>query len=238
MKGAGSRVFLLTNDDGIDAPGLQALTSAIEGLGRARVVAPVGQYSNCGHSVTTHRPLLIDRRPDGRIAVDGSPADCVRVALHHLEPALDWVVSGINAGGNLGSDVHYSGTVAAAREAVLHGRPAIAVSHYVARGREIDWPSAARWTRRVLDELVARPWEPGTLWSVNLPHPEKADLEPEIVFCPLDPSPLPLTFRIVEDGRRAEYAGNYHGRPRVAGADVETCLGGRIAVTLLRVTPV
>src|SRR5215212_1249585 len=157
MENEEPRVFLLTNDDGWDAPGLEALRKAAEGLGTCRVVAPCGPHSGCGHRVTTHEPIAVERRPDGRIVVAGTPADCVRLALHHLAPDVSWVLSGINAGGNLGTDVHHSGTVAAVREAVIHGRPGIAISHYIARGRPIDWPAAARRAAAVLRDLLARP---------------------------------------------------------------------------------
>ncbi len=230
----GVRTLVLTNDDGIDAPGLEALSAAIEGLGNLRVIAPFGPYSGCGHVVTTHQPIVISRRGEGRYAVEGTPADCVRMAIHHLEPGLSWVISGINAGGNLGTDVYHSGTVAAAREAAIQGRPGIAISHYIARGRPIDWPRASRWARGVLVGLLARPWEPGTFWNVNLPHPEPETAEPEVVFCPLDTSPLPLDYRLESEGLVAHYCGNYQARERVRGADVEVCFGGRIAVTLIR----
>ena len=108
------------------------------------------------------------------------------------------MLSGINAGGNLGTDVHSSGTVAAVREAAIRGVPGIAVSHYIARGRAIDWPRAAVWTSRVLRRLMAQPCEPGTFWNVNLPHPAPGSEEPEIILCPLDASPLPLDYRIEE----------------------------------------
>ena len=226
-------ILLLTNDDGIDAPGLAALEAAAEGLGTLRVVAPSGPQSGVGHAVTTHRDLLTCVDARGRRHVDGTPADCVRLALHHLEPGLDWVVSGINAGGNLGADVYHSGTVAAAREAALHGRRGVALSHYIARGRPVDWTLAATWARRVLDDLFARPHVPGTFWSVNLPHPAPGDREPEVVFCPFDPSPLPVAYRV--DGDLARYAGDYHGRRRVPGADVDVCFNGDIAVSRVRV---
>ena len=226
--------LLLTNDDGIDAPGMSALIEATRGLGRQRVVAPSGPYSGCGHTVTTHKPLLINRHSEERISIDGTPADCVRLALHHLQPDLSWVVSGINAGGNLGTDVHHSGTVAAIREAVIHGRPGVAVSHYIARGRPIDWPLASRWTRQVLLDLLSRPWEPGTFWNVNLPHPLPDSPDPAIVFCPLDLSPLPLSFRLDQDGAIAHYNGDYSSRARVPGHDVDSCFNGQIAVTLVR----
>src|SRR6185503_14961023 len=100
----------------------------------------------------------------------GTPADCVRLALHHLAPETTWVLSGVNAGGNLGADVHHSGTVAAVREAVLHGWPGVAVSHYRKRGVAFDWPRAAALVGRVLRDLLGRPWQRGTLWNVNLAH--------------------------------------------------------------------
>ena len=111
--------------------------------------------------------------------------------------------------------------------------PGIALSHYIARGRVIDWPRAARWATRVLRQLLALPPEPGTFWNVNFPHPGPDEPDPDIVFCPLDPSPLPLTYR-VEDGQ-ATYTGNYQSRARRPLSDVDVCFGGRIAVTLIRV---
>ncbi len=235
MSSEPGRILLLTNDDGVEAPGIGALVEAAKGLGRCRVVAPGDPSSGCGHAVTTHGPIAITPRPDGRTAVAGSPADCVRLALIRLEPAFDWVVSGINAGGNLGGDLHHSGTVAAVRESVLRGRPGIAVSHFIARNKTIDWNRAAYWTSVVLRRLMEMPWEPGTFWNVNLPHPDANASEPEVVFCPVDSSPLPLDFRFNPDGGEAHYSGDYQSRPRAPGTDVDVCFGGRIAVSLVRV---
>ncbi len=223
--------LLLTNDDGIDAPGLAALEGAAGGLGRVLVVAPSGPQSGCGHRVTTHAPIAATRRDEARFAIDGTPADCVRLALHHLTGPVDWVISGINAGGNLGVDIFHSGTVAAVREGVIHGLRGVAISHYIARGRAIDWERAARWTARVLATLLQRPTPPETFWNVNLPHPGPEADEPGMVDCPLDPSPLPLDYR-VNDGA-AEYTGNYQARPRCPGGDVDVCFGGQIAVSLV-----
>lgn len=167
------------------------------------------------------------------MAVTGTPADCVRLALYQLAPRPRWIFSGINAGANLGADVHHSGTVAAVREGVLHGTRGIALSHYIARGRAIDWAQAARWARDILRQLVALPCEAGTFWNVNFPHPEPGGPDPDVVFCPLDPSPLPLCYR-VEDGGFV-YAGDYQKRARQPGSDVDVCFGDRIAVTLIRV---
>jgi 5'/3'-nucleotidase len=226
-------VLALTNDDGVDAPGMQALLQAARGLGRCRVIAPSGPISGCGHQVTTHGPIRITPWGHDVLAVGGTPVDCVRLAVAELATDLRWVLSGINAGGNLGTDVYISGTVAAVREAAIHGVPAIALSHYIARGQAIDWARAADWAGRVLRRLLATPWEPGTFWNVNLPHLPPGDLEPELVFCPLDPSPLPLGYRI--EGNVAVYTGDYQRRARREGADVAVCFGGQISATLMRV---
>jgi 5'-nucleotidase len=223
--------LLCTNDDGIDAPGLQALLEAVGSLGEPIVVAPLEHVSGCSHRVTTSQPLRLHSHREPHLAIDGTPADCVRVGLH-LDAAVDWVLSGINEGGNLGADVHISGTVAAVREAVLHGKPGVALSHYHRRGRPIDWATAAAWGRAVLEELLARPWTPGTFWNVNLPHLEPGAARPDVVFCPLEPGPLPLSFR--REGDLLHYNGDYHQRPRRRGSDVDVCFGGNIAVTELR----
>lgn len=223
--------LLLTNDDGIDAPGLQALCAAATELGEAVIVAPAGAYSGCSHQVTTHAPIPVERREPGRYAVSGTPADCVRVSLARLAMDAEWVLAGINAGGNLGADVWHSGTVAAVREAVLHGRPGIAVSHYLRRGVPVDWNRAARWIVPILRDLVSRPWEPGTLWNINLPHLDPDSAEPEAVLCRVDPGPLPISYREDGDGNLLVYDGNYHQRTRTPGADVDVCFGGRIAVS-------
>jgi 5'-nucleotidase len=221
--------FLLTNDDGIEAPGLAALGAAAGRLGEPVVVAPLDAVSGCSHRVTTHQPLRVTQPRVGHYAVDGTPADCVRVALHGVAPDAAWVLSGINAGGNLGADVWHSGTVAAVREAVLHGWPGVALSHYHRKGRPIDWKRASAWVLPVLRDLLARPPERGTFWNVNLPHLEPGAPDPEVVFCRLDPTPLPLSFR--REGDLYHYDGDYHARGREKGTDVDVCFAGRIAVS-------
>lgn len=232
MTSHGQPILVLTNDDGVDAPGMHALQQAAKSLGQCRVIAPIGPISGCGHQVTTHAPIRISPRGHHILAVAGTPVDCVRLAIHSLATDVTWVISGINPGGNLGTDLHHSGTVAAVREAAIRGVPGIAVSHYIARGREIDWDWAAIWTARVLETLMARPREPGTFWNVNLPHTAPGASEPEIVDCPLDPSPLPLDYRV--EGDAVLYTGDYQRRSRCPGADVAVCFGGQISVTLMR----
>ncbi|MBI2804770.1 MAG: 5'/3'-nucleotidase SurE [Planctomycetes bacterium] len=223
--------LLLTNDDGIDAAGLAALAAAAQTLGRLTWVAPHTTLSGCGHRVTTDGPIRIFPKGDTRWAIDGTPADCVRVALAKLAPDVDWVLSGMNHGGNLGVDVHHSGTVAAVREAVFHGKPGIAVSHYRKRGAEFDWPRAQQWMTKILADLLQESWTPGTFWNVNLPNLGPHDPEPRVIYCPLEIGPLPLNFRAGADW--LHYDGDYHGRPRVAGSDVDVCFAGNIAVTKL-----
>jgi 5'-nucleotidase len=226
--------LLLTNDDGIDAAGLAALRAAAETLGRSLVVAPAQCHSGGGHQVTTHGPIRIVRRDNLCHVVEGTPADCVRLALDRLGRETDWVLAGINHGGNLGADLYMSGTAAAVREGVLHGKPGIAVSHYHRKGIDpLDWPRATRWLVPILRDLVSRPWTPGTFWNVNLPHLGAGAGDPEVVVCPIDPSPLPVSY--ATQGDLLTYNGNYHERPRQPGSDIDHCFGGRIAVSLVRV---
>jgi 5'-nucleotidase len=224
--------FILTNDDGIDAPGIQALRRAVEG--ESVTVAPRDHQSGCSHRVTTTEgPILIEERGPGAYAVAGTPADCTRVALHHLGFRPRYVLSGINAGGNLGWDIYPSGTVAAAREAAYLGVPGIAVSQYIKKGSRIDWDRAAAMTNRVLGELLVRDMQPGAFWNVNLPHLDIDEPEPDLVYCEPCRQPLPVSFRVGEGGLL--YTGEYSLRPRDPGADVDLCFSGKITVSLLRI---
>jgi 5'-nucleotidase len=228
--------LLITNDDGIDAPGLEALIDAASGLGRILVVAPDDARSGAGHSVTTREPILVKKVDEGRYALCGTPADCTRLALTELAPGVDWVLSGINRGGNLGADTYISGTVAAAREAAFLGRPAIAISQYVRADLELDWEWTVGRAATVLRRLLDLPLSPRSFWNVNLPHLPPGSPEPEMVFCGLDLCPLDVRFRLERIAERPErlvahFEGNYHGRRRDIGRDVEVCFGGRIAVT-------
>ncbi len=229
--------LLLTNDDGIDAPGIAALGEACAGLGPCVVVAPAEHQSGCSHMATTNRGIALNRLQEDRFSLDGSPVDCSRIGLYLLAPNTQWVLSGINEGGNLGADVYLSGTVAAAREACLLGKPAIAISQYMKR-RVADWKRAARWTRHVLQILFERPPEPGTFWNVNLPDPDAAlEAIPPCVFCDIDPHPLPIAYE--DRGGKLHYRARYQDRRREPGLDVEQCFAGRITISQigLRVVP-
>ncbi|MDF5732591.1 MAG: 5'/3'-nucleotidase SurE [Rhizonema sp. PD38] len=224
--------LILTNDDGIDAPGIQALLKAVDGQD-VIIAAPKDHLSGCGHQVTTIRPIHVHCRSDRSYAIAGTPADCIRIAITHICPNVKYVLSGINAGGNMGVDTYISGTVAAVREAAIHGIPGIAVSHYRKGKLNFDWDKASRWTAEVLVDLRNRPLEPGTFWNVNLPHLLPGESDPEVVFCQPCTRPLPTNYRI--DGNEFYYVGEYAKRDRTPGSDVDVCFSGKIAVTVLKV---
>lgn len=225
--------LVLTNDDGIDAPGLATLARAAAAVGETIVVAPRREWSGVSHRVTTHGSLAIERRAPDVYAIDGTPADCVRLAVERIAPGADLVLAGLNHGGNLGVDVYYSGTVAAAREAAIHGFGAIALSHYLRRGLALDLERAEHWLRALLPELLAAARAPGEFFNVNLPHLDPGSAEPAWELCPVDPSPLPLGYHGVD--RDLSYRGDYHARARRPDHDVDVCFGGRIAVSRIAV---
>ncbi|WP_414541963.1 5'/3'-nucleotidase SurE [Nostoc sp. CCY0012] len=224
--------IVLTNDDGIDAPGIQALFQAINGK-HVIIAAPKDHQSGCGHQVTTTRPIQLDRRSEYAYAIAGTPADCVRIATSQICQDIKFVLSGINAGGNLGVDAYISGTVAAVREAAMHGIPGVAISHYRKAKQNFDWDLATKWTAKVLADLLPRPLEPGSFWNVNLPHLQPSEPDPQVIFCQPCTKPLPINYRI--DGDDFYYVGEYSKRDRTPGSDVDVCFSGNIAVTQLRV---
>ena len=232
-------LVLLTNDDGIDAPGLAAAARAVRELGWDSVtVAPDVEKSMCGHRVTTHSPLVVERRDEGRFAAQGTPADCVRLALFALDLKPDLVVSGINAGGNLGQDIVISGTVAAAREAAYHGVPSISLSHYIKRGHPVNWERTATWAAEVLRELQGAERSPRSFWNVNFPHlPEGFDDLPPRVRCEPCKSPLNVSYTRLEAGDwlTFDYNASYADRPRDPDSDVKACFANQVAVSLLSI---
>jgi 5'-nucleotidase len=226
--------IVLTNDDGIDAPGLDALAQCVRQLGEAIIVAPRHAQSGIAHRVTTHDPIRIDRLGKKRHSVDGTPADCARIALKVIAPDASWLVSGINAGANLGSDVYNSGTVAAAREAAILGYRAVAVSQCIAKDLQVDWSTSAYHAQRILRMLFGRELGSGYFWNVNLPHPLRMDCEIAYQFCGLDTHPHKYVYR--QTGNELLYHGSIHERPRDPGKDVAVCFDeGRIAISRIAV---
>jgi 5'-nucleotidase len=227
--------LLLTNDDGIDAPGLEALRKACEGIGyRVSIVAPASEQSMCGHRVTTYRPISVEKRSPDRWAVHGTPADCVRIALFALGIQPDAVLSGINAGGNLGQDIYISGTCAGAREAAYHSIRAVAFSHYLIRDLPVDWARISTWVAPLLDHLLSSPLPQATWVNVNFPH-----LSPEVTQAPQalptapEMAPLGVSFDPIAPSSFI-YTAKYADRPFSKGSDVHTVFNGSISVSHIK----
>jgi 5'-nucleotidase len=201
--------ILLTNDDGIYAPGLRALRLELQKLGEVVVVAPATEQSAVGHSVTLTTPLIVqevldEHKPIGW-AVEGRPADCVKLALRELLPEPpDLIVSGLNAGSNAGINVLYSGTVAAAIEGAFFRVTSIACSLEYQKLRPLDFARAAELARRVVEQIVARQPPPGSLFNVNVPSPERGPVR-GIVVCPQNVAPYVETFDRRTDPRGRVY---------------------------------
>ncbi len=221
--------ILVTNDDGIEAPGIAKLASVAARFGEVFVVAPGRAHSGCGHQVTSDAVISVREITPRRWAIGGTPADCVRVGLAHLVPDADWVFAGINAGANLGVDVFMSGTVAAVREGALFGRSGIAFSHYRRAGGEFDWSGAGALSAELIEQLLARRLDEGEYWNVNLPNPAGSHRRAEFIDCDAAAGHLHMKFEEHEAG--VKYCGDYHARPGSPGSDVHVCYSGNVAVT-------
>lgn len=160
--------ILLSNDDGVHSPGLQALYEGLDGIGDLEVVAPDRDHSGASNALTLNRPLTVEQHPNGFRSVDGTPTDCVHLAVNGLfTEAFDRVVSGINTHANLGDDIIYSGTVAAATEGRNLGLPAIAVS--LVNNGHFHYETAARVVRALLEGQKALTLGPRCILNVNVP---------------------------------------------------------------------
>lgn len=168
----GKARILVSNDDGIGSPGIKLLEEIARELSPdVWIVAPEQEQSAASHSLTTRRPLRLSEVAAQRYAVDGTPTDCVMLAIKHLlrERRPDLVLSGVNSGGNVGEDLTYSGTVAAAMEATLLDIPAIALSQHYHDGEPVPWQTAGRFAPEVIRRLTRLPWPEHTLINVNFP---------------------------------------------------------------------
>lgn len=221
--------FLITNDDGIGEPGLAALAKIASQWGKVTVVAPDRCWSGCGHQTTTARPIRTEQKEAGWYSCDGAPADCVRLGLTKICPGVDWVLSGINPGGNLGVDMVMSGTVAAAREAMYLGKRAIAFSQYRLSKAVCDWERATEYATRVLSQILANENPARGFWNANFP--DGIAHVPQIMPTKPDPNPLLVGFEETDNG--FVYRSSYHHRPRNPGSDVDICFGGNISLTFV-----
>lgn len=164
--------ILVTNDDGINAPGLRVLERVAGTLSDdVWVVAPETDQSGASHSLTMRRPLRVRNVAHRRFAIDGTPTDCVLLALQTVikDGPVDLVLSGVNQGGNLGEDVTYSGTIAAAMEATLLNVPAFALSQVCRNGSRIQWPTAEHHAAEIVSRVFAMDWAKDTLININFP---------------------------------------------------------------------
>jgi 5'-nucleotidase len=229
--------ILITNDDGVEAKGIKALTKSLRTLKGVEVivVAPEREKSATSHALTLHRPLRLIKKGSGVFAVDGTPTDSVMlgcaVALKGQKP--DLIVSGINAGGNLGDDIHYSGTVSAAIEGGIMGIPAIAISQ-LGRGR-FDFSQSAKFAQ-VLVAAVKRNGLPrGIVLNVNVPvNCQQLNFEltklgkrdyGDITVEKIDPRGRPYYW----------IGGNHYAFQDIAGSDCNAIVAGKISVTPLNV---
>lgn len=226
--------ILLSNDDGAHAPGLAILAASLAPLGEVTVVAPDRNRSGASNSLTLETPLRVTRLDNGFLSVNGTPTDCVHLAVTGLlDRAPDLVVSGINNGANLGDDVLYSGTVAAAMEGRTLGHPAIALS--LVTDNPLHYDSAARVARILVERLEDMALPPETLLNVNVPDLPWSDLQgirstrlgarhrAEHTVRTLDPRSRPV-YWIGQPGTAADAA---------EGTDFATVASGAVSVTPL-----
>ncbi len=251
--------IVLTNDDGYDAVGLSAAHRAIALLGNVHVVAPLHERSACSHAITLRRPIVAQQRTDGPYeslhVIDGSPADCVRLAVAELFaapsgdadnehasvseppcPPIDLVVSGINRGANAGVDTYYSGTVAGAREAAILGLPAIAISQAIRNDVDTDWDTTAKVAGKLIRILIDERLPGPGFWSVNLPAPIPPDALEHIRRVPVASQPMPMSFEktACNDGKTAyAYGASYWQRETEGPSDYNAIRNGHIAVTAI-----
>lgn len=175
---------LLTNDDGVDAPGMAVLEEVARELAReVWVVAPEHDQSGTSHAVSLHAPLRLSRRGERRFGVAGTPGDCVVMAVRHLmaDAPPDLVLSGVNRGANLGIETVFSGTVGAAMTALLLGLPAIALSQAFSQREPVRWEVARRFAPALVRRLLAAPgWGASACLNVNFPHADPGEVGPAV----------------------------------------------------------
>lgn len=232
--------IVLTNDDGIDAPGLRALYQVAADLGEVHVIAPTVVQSAMSHAVTFHRPIRVVDHDDGVVrgkSVEGRPADCIKLALAALvDGPIDLILSGINSGANVGVNVIYSGTVAAAVEGALNGVPSIALSLHVGRWDHDHWGRAARHARAAIDAILARGIEPGVAMNVNIPILDDGREPTGTARVPVSMAPTVCDYARTADPDGPLYQINNSLQfSRIdPGTDVAALFDGKLTITPLR----
>ena len=242
--------ILLTNDDGIHAPGIVSLHTAIEDLGEVWTAAPLTVQSAAGHGITYTNPLMVEpiqvTPTFGGMAIDGKPADCVKLAIRSLWPEHfgednrpDLTISGMNAGANVGINILYSGTVAAAIESAFLGVPSIAVSLYLKNRDRIFWDRAAEIARITIGHILAtRPLTPHEVLNINIPPIESQNAPmPPIRVVDMNAAPLREGFeRRISPAGQVYYWAAGEGMQftsTTTGSDVDLIRAGNVTVTPL-----
>ena len=228
-------LILVTNDDGVHAPGIIALSKALRALGQVVVVAPDREQSAVGHALTMHRPLYCDPLRDGVFGVNGTPTDCVAIAVKKVlsrKPSL--LVSGINRGGNLGDDITYSGTVSAALEGTLLGIPSVAVS--LDGDVHLHYSEAGKVAARIARYVLAQGLPANTLLNVNVPNLPLPELKGFRVTRQ-GKRTYDGDIRVVQDPRGRSHYWQGGGRPVWSGGletDIHAVMEGYVSVTPVR----
>nr|WP_206378262.1 5'/3'-nucleotidase SurE [Sneathiella limimaris] len=229
----------MSNDDGFDAPGMEVLKRIANALSDdVIIVAPAKEQSGASRSLTLHDPIRIIKHSETEYAVEGTPTDCVMMALNHIfkDNPPDLILSGVNRGGNLGEDVLYSGTVAAASEGTLLGVRSIALSQCIMDADEIYWETAETKAVEIINKLLGFEWGDGTLMNINFP-PVPADQVTGVAVTrqgKRDLSNLLIDARVDARGREYFWLGY---RPSVGtpgeGDDLHAVARGEVSVTPL-----
>jgi 5'-nucleotidase len=228
-------LILVCNDDGIGAAGLRVLVESLRPLGEVVVVAPDRERSAAGHSLTLNRPLRASHLDDGWYSVDGTPTDCITLAVMGLLPRRPQLVAaGINHGSNMGDDVTYSGTVASALEATLQGIPAFAMS--LAGDGEFEFRGAGAFARRLAEEILRRGLPRDTLLNVNVPNLPADAIRGVAVTRQGRRVYSETVVRKIDPRGKAYYwiGGTGPAWERLGDTDYDAVSGGRISVTPLQ----
>ena len=232
--------ILLTNDDGIHAPGLKVLEKIAKEISKdSWVVAPEAEQSGVAHSLTLHVPVRTRKISSRRYAVTGTPTDCVLLASHVIVPQkkerIGLVLSGVNGGSNVGDDVTYSGTVAGAMEGALLGLPSIALSQLPTKDFHFHWETAVEYAPAIIRKLMRKGWPQNTLMNVNFPACKPKEVKgirvaaqgKRVMNVGLHP-------RIDPKNRPYFWIGGERENTAPAGVDVSVLDGGYITITPLR----
>ena len=229
-------LILVTNDDGVYAKGIVTLAEHLRKIGDVIVVAPDQQRSAASHSITLHRPLRVKKTDKDIYAVDGTPTDCIMIAINEvMQKRPDIIVSGINDGANLGDDVHYSGTVSAAFEGGVLGIPSIAIS-LVSNGHE-NFAHAAAFARKLALKVLDEGLPKGIILNVNVPDVTASKIKGYTVVSQGKRNYGNLIVEKVDPRGKKYYwiGGDETGFEDIAESDCNAIREGKISITPLRV---